>query len=63
MAGLALHDILYITMLHIQHDMFSFEVPTNICRELLHKFLKTSSLARQFILPEMADQILMLLEN
>ena len=50
-------------MLHIQHDMFSFEVPTIICRELLHKFLKTSSLARQFILPEMADQILMLLEN
>jgi hypothetical protein len=46
-----------------QHDMFSFEVPTIICRELLHKFLKTSSLARQFILPEMADQILMLLEN
>lgn len=43
--------------------MFSFQVPTNICRELLHKFLKTSSLARQFILPEMADQILMLLEN
>lgn len=43
--------------------MFSFEVPTNICKELLHKFLKTSSLARQFILPEMADQILLLLDN
>lgn len=63
LAGLALHDILHITMLHIIHDMSSFEVPTNVCRELIHKFLKTSSLARQFILPEMADQILMLIEN